>query len=270
MTNSPRWFPDDIPLAKPSAARMYDYFLGGYHNFAIDRAAAEQMRAVIPDTPLFMRTHRAFLRRAITFLHEQGIDQFLDLASTIPTVGSAHEVAQQLNPAARVVYADIDSDAVRHAETILRGVPNTAAVQLDVHHPDQLLGHPDVRRLLDFSSPMGLLLGWLFFVPDDQEAYNLVRVLRDAVTAGSYVSIAHVTADAMKQEAKERGEKVYASTTTPVRARTRPEIEVFFEGLELVEPGIVYIPLWRPEGPDDLLLDQPELASVFSGVGRKP
>ena len=269
MTNTPRWLPGDIPVAKPSAARMYDYFLGGYHNFAVDRAAAEQMRAVLPNTPLFMQAHRGFLRRAITFLHEQGIDQYLDLASTVPTVGSAHEVVQRLNPAGRVVYADIDPDGVRHAEVILRGVPNTAVVQLDAYHPEQLLNHPDVRHLLDFDRPIGLLLGWLFFVPDDQAAYNLVRLLRDAVVPCSYVAIAHATAEGIEPEVAERGEEVYASTTAPVKTRPRAQIEAFFSGFDLVEPGIVFLPSWRPEGPDDILLDRPDLAAMLCGVGRK-
>ena len=117
---------------------------------------------------------------------------------------------------------------------------------------------------------MGLLLGWLFFVPQDQVANNLVRVLRDAVAPGSYLAIWHATAEHYKQEDKERGEQVYERTTTPIKTRTRAEIEVFFEGLELVEPGLVFVPLWRPEGPDDLLLDQPARASVYGAVGRIP
>ncbi len=119
------WSPDGVPLDKPNAARMYDYLLGGYHNFEIDRAAAEQVRAVNPDAPLVMQANRAFLRRVVKFLVEQGIDQFLDLGSGIPTVGNVHEVAQQLNPHARIVYVDIEPVAVRHSQAILRNNLNT-------------------------------------------------------------------------------------------------------------------------------------------------
>ncbi len=265
------WSPDDVPLDKPNPARMYDYFLGGFHNFAIDRATAEQVRAIAPDMPFFMRTSRAFLRRSVMFLVEQGIDQFLDLGSGIPTVGNVHEVAQALNPAARVVYVDVEPIAVRHSEAILQGNPNAAVVQADVRQTDLILSHPKTRSLIDFGKPVGVLISnLLHFLTDDEEASTMVRTYRDAVAPGSFLTISHATLDAMKQEVKERGEQVYARTTTPVKLRMRREIEIFFEGLELVEPGFVFVPLWRPEGPDDLLLDQPERSAVYGAVGRKP
>ncbi len=265
------WSPDDVPLDKPNPARMYDYFLGGFHNFAIDRAAAEQMRAVIPDTPFFMRTGRAFLRRSVTFLVEQGIEQFLDLGSGIPTVGNVHEVAQAINPAARIVYVDVEPIAVRHSETILQGNHNATVIQADVRQTDLILNHPKTMSLIDFGKPVGVLISnLLHFLTDDEEASQMVRTYRDAVVPGSFLTISHATAEHYKQEDKERGEQVYARTTTPIKTRTRAEIEVFFEGLELVDPGLVFVPLWRPEGPDDLLLDQPDVASVLGGVGRKP
>ena len=268
MTTS-EWLPDDVPLDKPSSARMYDYLLGGYHNFAIDRAAAEQVTAVYPDAPLVMQAYRAFLRRAVKFLVEQGIDQYLDIGSVIPTVGSAHEVAQQLNPAARVVYADIDPDTVRHSEAILQDNPNTAAIQIDVRQPEELLNHPHVRRLLDFSQPMAVLLSLVHFVTDDEQAYRLVRVLRDAIAPGSFMAISHGCHDNVPREIVERVEALYARSTTPTRVRSRAQIERFFDGLEPVEPGLVYLPVWRPEGPDDPLLDLPERCVTLGGVARK-
>ena len=268
--STPPWAPDDVPLDKPNAARMYDYFLGGYHNFAIDRAAAEQVIAIYSDTPLVMQSNRAFLRRAVKFLVEQGIDQFLDIGSVIPTVGSAHEVAQQLNPAARVVYADIDPDTVRHSEAILQDNPNTAAIQIDVRQPEELLNHPHVRRLLDFSQPMAVLLSLVHFVTDDEQAYRLVRVLRDALAPGSFMALSHGCNDDVPREIAERVEALYARSTTPLRVRSRAQIERFFDGLELVEPGLVLAPLWRPEGSDDLFLDRPERSVNLAGVGRKP
>src|SRR5919202_5107409 len=235
-TPRPTWVSDDLALDKPSAARMYDYFLGGYHNFAIDRAAAEDMIKLFPEFPLLMQVNRAFLRRAVKFLVQQGIDQFLDIASFIPTVGSAHEVAQQLNPAARVVYADPVLDNVRHSQAILRDVPNTAALQVDIRQPEELLRDPTVRRLLDFSKPMGVLLGLLHFVPEDEVAYNLVRVLRDAVAPGSYIAISHGSTEESPPDLVEQSEQIYARTTDPLKLRTRAEIEAFFAGLDLVEP----------------------------------
>ena len=267
--SEPPWASADVPPDKPNAARMYDYLLGGYHNFAIDRSAAEQMVAINPDTPLVMQANRAFLRRAVTFLAAQGIDQFLDLGSVTPTVGSTHEVAQQLNPAARVVYVDIDSDTVRHSEAILQDDPNTVAVQADVRRPEQLLTQPRVTRLLDFGKPLAVILALLHFVPDDEEAYRLMRVLRDAVAPGSYIAISHGTLENVPREVVDRLEALYARSTTPVRLRSRAQIAAFFEGLDLIEPGLVYGPLWRPEGADDLFLDRPEQSANFVGVGRK-
>ncbi|MBX6342403.1 MAG: SAM-dependent methyltransferase, partial [Thermomicrobiaceae bacterium] len=147
----PSWARGDFPLDKPSAARMYDYYLGGFHNFEIDRQAAEQAIARWPDLPLIMQANRAFLRRAVNFVSGQGIDQFLDIGSGIPTVGNVHEVAQRANPSARVVYVDIDPIAVAHSQEILRGNPNATVIQGDVRRPSEILEHPDVQRLLDLD-----------------------------------------------------------------------------------------------------------------------
>ncbi len=265
------WIPDDVPLDKPNAARMYDYLLGGYHNFAIDRGAAEQMIAINPNTPLVMQANRAFLRRAIKFLVEQGIDQFLDIGSGIPTAGNVHEVVQQLNPAARVVYVDIDPVAVRHSEAILRGNSQAIVVQADIRQPKILLNNPRVTGMLDFGKPMAVLLLFLLhFITDDEQAYRLVRVLREALVPGSYVAISHGSHESAPRDVPERLEALYAKSTTPVRVRARAQIEPFFEGLELVEPGLVYVPSWRPEGPDDPFFDRPAKSDTFSGVGRKP
>src|SRR5919202_6313143 len=149
-----QWGSGDSPLDRPNVARMYDYFLGGHHNLAIDRQAAEAAIAAYPEVLMMARTNRAFLRRAVTFLVEQGIDQFLDLGSGIPTIGNVHEVAQQLNPTARVVYVDIDPITVRHSEAILRDTPNVGVIEADACRPEDVLTDPTVRRLLDFSRPI--------------------------------------------------------------------------------------------------------------------
>ena len=270
LPSLPSWATDDIPLDRPNAARMYDYFLGGYHNFAIDRAAAEDMIKLAPEFPLLMQVNRAFLRRAVKFFVQQGIDQFLDIGSGIPTVGNVHEVAQQLNPAARVVYVDKEPVAVRHSQAILRDTPNVTIIEADACRPEELVHDPEVRRMLDFSKPIGVLIvALLHFVPEDEVAYNLVRVLRDAVAPGSYIAISHGSTEEVSPDIVEQSEQIYARTTDPLKLRSRAEIEAFFAGLDLVEPGLVYAALWRPEGPDDLFLDHPEGAPILVGVGQK-
>jgi hypothetical protein len=239
-------------------------------NFAIDRAAAEQVIAIMPDVPRIMQANRTFLRRAVTFLVERGIDQFLDIGSGMPTVGNVHTVAQALNPAARVVYVDIDPLAVRQSEALLQDNLHAIALQGDVRQPDDILMHPDVRRVLDFNKPMAVLLvALLHFVPDDVEVYRLARVFRDALPPGSYLVITHGTNEGVSPDLVAQNERLYAQTTTPAKVRSRVAIERFFEGLDLVEPGLVYIPLWHPESGDDIFLDQPARSCIFGGVGYK-
>lgn len=269
--NTDAWITGDVPLDRPSAARMYDYFLGGFHNLAIDRQAADAVAALYPDTPRALRANRAFLRRAVHFLLAQGIDQFLDIGSGIPTVGNVHELVLRANPAARVAYVDNDPVAVAHSAAILRGTENAIIVQKDARMPDQIVADPTIRRFLDFSRPIGVLIvALLHFIPDDTEADDLVRVMRDAVAPGSYLVIAHGTADDLPPALSARMEALYARTSNPGKLRSRTEVERFFAGLRVVEPGIVHAPLWRPEAPDDLFLDEPERAINFAGVGSKP
>ncbi len=266
-----RWAAPDVPLDKPSVARMYDYYLGGFHNFAIDRQAADAIARLHPDVALVMRANRAFLRRAVQFLIAQGIDQFLDIGSGIPTVGNVHEVAQRANPAARVVYVDSDPVAVAHSAAMLRDNDAAATVQADARRPEQILDDPVVRRMLDFDRPLGVLIvALLHFIPDDAEAYGLVRAVRDAVAPGSYLAIGHGTTDGLPPERYAQMERLYAQTTNPGKMRPRAAIERFFEEMTVVEPGIVHVPLGRPEDADDLFLDEPARSINFAGVGYKP
>jgi hypothetical protein len=268
--NTPMPMPENVPHDQPNPARMYDYFLGGHHNFEVDRRAAEAATQIYPDFPLVMRANRAFLRRAVRFLVAQGIEQFLDLGSGIPTVGNVHEVAQDANPGARVVYVDTDPIAVAHSTAILQGNPNATIIQANAHEPERILHQLQDRHLLNLDQPLGVLLVFLLhFVSDDQEAHTIVRTLRDVLAPGSYLVISHGTADGMSSETSEQMGRLYSRTTDPVTPRPRSEIERFFDGLELVDPGLVYVPLWRPEGPDDLLLAEPERCVSFAGVGRK-
>lgn len=265
------WLPTGISLDKPSVARMYDYFLGGAHNFAIDRQAAEVVLAACPEFPLAMRANRAFLRRAVRYLLTQGVAQFFDIGSGIPTVGNVHEVAQRIDPAARVLYVDADPVAVAHSRALLQDNPLAGVVQADARQATALLRRPEVERLLDLRRPVGLVLvAMLHFVPQDAEAYGLVRQLLAALPSGSYLVLSHATTEGIPAELSRRLEDLYRRTTDPVVLRPRAAVERFFEDLALVEPGLVPTPLWRPEGPEDLLLERPALALALVGVARKP
>jgi len=269
ITESPEFPP--ITPDTPSPARMYDYFLGGFHNTAADREAAEAVKAVYPDAPLVMRANRAFLRRAVTTLVERGITQFLDLGSGIPTAGNVHEIAQRLHSGVRVAYVDVDPIAVHLSTALLAGNPDAAVIQADVRQPAVILAHPAVRRLLDLDRPVGMLLmAVLPFVKENAEAYGVVEALREAVAPGSYLALSHHTADNMPPDIAAQTERLYAGTTAPSRYRTRAEIACFFTGLTLVEPGLVYVPLWRPEPLDDLFARRPERSINLAGVGIKP
>jgi hypothetical protein len=264
------WVPDEVPLDRPNVARMWDYFLGGGHNFAIDRQAAEQAIKLYPDLPLVAQVTRAFLYRAVRFLLDQGVDQFLDIGSGMPTAGSVHEIAHRVNPAARVVYVDFDPVAIAHSQAILQGTANAVAVQADARRPAEIVGHPDVRSGLDWTRPIGMLaIAMLHFVPDDAEALSIVRVLYDALPSGSYLALTHATAEGVDPARAEQGEQLYQRASAPLHFRSRNQIASLFARFELVEPGVVYVPLWRPETDDDLLLDQPDRSANYAGVGRK-
>jgi hypothetical protein len=268
--NTATWTPDDFLADKPNFARIYDCLLGGYNNFEIDRLAAKRVLEVDPNARLSAHANRAFLRRVVSFLVEQGIDQFLDIGSGIPTRGNVHEVAQKANPAAHVVYVDIDPVAVAHARALLKDNPNAIAIRADARWPDKILDHAEVKGLLDFSRPVAVLLLLIMHsIPDDEEAYGAVRVLRQALTRGSYIAVSHASYDDAPPGVIEKLEKIGADSPTPGKARSRAEILRFFDGLELVEPGLVPTPAWRPEGPDDVFFDHPERSLTFGGVGRK-
>lgn len=259
------------PEDRASPARMYDYYLGGSHNFPSDRAAADAVIAAYPDFPLMIRANRAFLRRAVEYLAGQGIDQFLDLGSGIPTVGNVHEIAQQHNPDARVVYVDVDPVAVAHSEDLLRGNTNAAVVRADIRDLRAVLTHPQTRRFLDLDRPLAILLAAvLHFFTADADANDLVGAIRGALPSGAYVVISHAASEAIPPEPRDRVLRRYNQVTDPVKLRSRAEVMAYFDGLEVVPPGIVYAPLWRPEDASDLFLDDPARSSNWVGIGRKP
>ena len=269
MSSLPDWVPPDVDIKRANVARVYDYWLGGSHNFLADQDLARAIAAVEPNTRGGVRANRAFLGRAVRFMAAAGVTQFLDIGSGIPTEGNVHEIAQQASPGARVVYADIDPVAVAHSRAILAGNPDAAIIQADLLEPGRILAHETTRRLIDFDRPVGLLLAMVLpFVADADEPWRVVARLRDALAPGSYLVIGHMTNES-KPALAEAVETVYnRSVTTQVHIRSRAEILRFFDGFDLVDPGLVYIPLWRPDSPADVPADPKKFWGLV-GVGRK-
>lgn len=264
----PSWAPDEIDLERPSAARVYDFYLGGAHNFAPDREMAQQAMRMWPELPRIMQANRAFLRRAVRFLVQQGIRQFIDIGSGIPTVGNVHEVAQQADPSVSVVYVDIDPVAVTHSRLILADDTWTTVVQEDLRNPEGLLEHPELRALIDTDQPVAVLMvAVLHFIDDSDRPTEIIARYREAIPPGSHLVISHASYDGQPELAKSHQE-LYQRTRTPMTMRSRAEITAFFDGFTLVDPGVVWLPLWRPN-PDDEIGDHPERTTGFAGVGRK-
>jgi O-methyltransferase involved in polyketide biosynthesis len=248
-------------------ARVYDYLIGGKDNYAADRALAEEMTAKLPDLPTMVRANRDFLLRAVRHLAvERGVTQFLDIGSGIPTPVNVHQVAQRADPSARVVYVDSDPMVLAHARALMVGTPQgrTAFVAGDVRDPAAILADPKVAETLDRERPIALLLvSVLMYFPDDV-AYGIVRTLLDGLPSGSHLTISHPTIDfdpagARAAEAGAGGGIVYHN-------RTRAEVERFFDGLGLVEPGIVPMLEWRP----GIAHPRPRSVYYWVGMGRKP
>ncbi|MFC5180748.1 SAM-dependent methyltransferase [Actinomadura harenae] len=265
MAESPQ-----IPIGVPTAARVYDVMLGGKDNYAVDRAVAEASLAIMPELREIALHNRAILHRAVRHLAaDEGITQFLDLGSGLPTVRNTHEVAQEANPDAHVVYVDIDPIVLAHGRAILANNANTAVVTADIREPADLLDRPEVRALIDFDRPVCVILaGILHHLADDEHPGRIVEVLRDAVPSGSYFFITNFTrlGDAPESVALEK--QLLAQLGTG-RVRTPAELAGFFDGLEILSPGLVPLPLWRPDEP---VLDASTVDVRFmtGGVGRKP
>jgi hypothetical protein len=264
----PEWVPEGVDVEKPTAARIYDYLLGGFHNFAADREVARAAIAAVPDVAVQAQANRAFLHRAVRYLVEVGIRQFLDLGSGIPTLGNVHEIAQEASPDARVVYVDIDPVAVAHSRHILVGNDRATVVQEDLRRPEQILADDSVRTVLDLREPVAVLaVAVLHAISDADDPCGITARFRDAIAPGSYLVIAH-GAKSSRPEDAERLVELSKRTPTPLTLRTAAEIESLFDGFELVPPGLVWAPLWRPESPHQVP-EHPERSANLVGVGRK-
>jgi hypothetical protein len=265
------WVPAGVDTEKPSIARMYDYLLGGAHNFAVDRTAVDKIIKVMPNLPAILRANRGFLRRALHHLLDQGVTQFLDLGSGIPTVGNVHEVAQSIDPRARVVYVDVDPVAVAHSQVILDGNPGAAVIHADLCDPAAILADPRMD-LLDLDRPVALLmLAVVHFLPDSANPAAVIARYRDRLAAGSYLAITHASLEGGAAEsAAGRDEFNRQSAGATLVTRSPAEINGFFAGFELVDPGLVYLAQWRPDPDADLLDSNEPLISHLAGLGRKP
>lgn len=263
MTGAAEWTPQNVDTDVPNAARVYDYYLGGGHNFKADREFAKRIIEVVPEVEQAARLNRAFLHRAVRYLADRGITQFLDLGSGIPTVGHVHDIAAAANPDARVVYVDQEPVAVAHAELILQDVPNAEVLAADLRDVDSVLGSAPVQRLFDLSRPVAVLLvAVLHFVPGD--VLPIVRRYVDAVAPGSALVISHATPDS-DPERLGRAVHLYRNASTPFVVRDKDEIAALLAGTDLVDPGLVWTPLWRPEPGTEV--EDAERAAFYAGVG---
>ncbi|MBF8191469.1 SAM-dependent methyltransferase [Nonomuraea sp. K274] len=255
-----------IDTSVPHPARVWDYWLGGKDNYAPDREVAEEIVKVMPDLPVNARAEREFIGRVVRHLAaECGIDQFLDVGTGIPTADNTHGVAQRVDPKARIVYVDNDPIVLVHARALLVGTPEgaTAYVDADLREPEPIVR--EAARTLDFSRPTALMLmGVLEFVPDAEQAHASVSTLLDALPSGSYLAIAHSVRSPSMEDAAAQWN---ASGATPLTLRTSEQLRAFFRGLDLVEPGVVSLPRWRPE-PGTSYQDREVFQ--YGAVGRKP
>jgi S-adenosyl methyltransferase len=263
--------PTDLRIDQPHPARLYDYLLGGKDNYPADREAAEQAIADGIDLRAAARQNRAFLRRASHYLAaDAGIRQFLDIGTGIPTSPNLHEIVQAVGPESRVVYVDNDPLVLTHARALLTSTPQgrTAYLDADLRDPASILAAPELHHTLDLTRPVALsLFAILHFIPDDAGAYDIVRILVAALPAGSYLAISHGTADF--DPGMHESVARYRAQGIPTQARSHDEIARFFDGLDLVDPGIEVLHRWRPDGPTPPGITD-ATTSVYGAVARKP
>lgn len=269
MGNTYVELPSSIDINVPNAARVYDYFLGGAHNFTADRKLAATIERMIPGMGDIVRLNRALLRRVVGFMIDAGIRQFLDLGSGIPTVGNVHEIAQAADPDCRIVYIDKDPVAAAHSKQLLAGNENAVAIQADIRDPDSIIDRPETRKLLKFDEPIGLLnlLVW-HFVPDSDDPPGLIRRYRDILVPGSYLAISHLTDDCDPGFWAPIFDEAVRHGTDGATPRRHDQVVDMFAGFDIVEPGVVPTPAWRPAGPGDFTVDIDTNSLFYAGVGK--
>ena len=255
-----------LDTTRPHVARMYDYYLGGKDNFAVDREAVAAVEAAMPEVRQLALENRAFLRRAVTYMAAHGIRQFIDIGAGLPTAGNTHEVAQAIAPDARVAYVDNDPIVLSHGRALLATDDNTTVVTADLRNPREVMDHDDVRRLIDFTQPVGVLLIAMTHFLRTEEREPVMSVLRETLVPGSYLTTTHVTVDNHSREAVEGVEAAYRKTPTPIFFRRHDEITPFFDGFDLVPPGLVTVDRWRPDPQEP---SPTPTGWLYGGVGRR-
>jgi hypothetical protein len=265
----PGFAPAEIDTGRAHPARMYDYYLGGKDNYMVDRDAAAKVLTAVPEVRDMARENRAFLQRAVRYLvGEAGIRQIIDIGTGIPAAGNVHEVAGQVAPGVRVAYVDNDPIVHVHANALLTGEGNTSIVLADLRDPAGILAHPKVQELIDFDQPVALLLvAIVHFLPDEQQPGRIIATLREALAAGSYLALSHGTADFHDAAVVSEARAVYEGATAPLVLRSHGEVSGFFDGFDLVDPGLVQVPSWRPEGKSPRARDLAKIG-IYGGVGR--
>ncbi len=263
------WAPSGVDASRPSIARVYDYLLGGKDNFAADRAVGDKIITALPDVCLGVRAQRMVLRRAIRYLvGDAGIRQLIDIGSGLPTAGNVHEVAREIAPETRVVYVDNDPIVLAHARALLAGSVGVSVLDRDLLDPDRLLADPVLRTEIDFDRPVGLLLcGIVHYVSDEEDPAGIIARLVAALPPGSHVFLHHLV------EAGTPGEKAAEAAMRQGMGRgyfrTPETVGALLTGLDLVEPGLVRVPDWRPDGSEDSAEEHPVLRLAVAAVGRK-
>jgi S-adenosyl methyltransferase len=265
----PEWAPEDVDMDSPSPARVYDALLGGSHNFEVDRRAAQAGTKMVPELPITAAANRRFLRRAVTHLADSGIRQFVDIGAGIPTVGNTHEIVQAIDPAARVVYVDIDAIAVAHASSLLADNDRALAMRGDLRAPEELLTSIEQTGLVDLSEPVGLLMvAVLHLIPDADHPADAVATLRDAVASKSQLVISHLTSEGHEQDADRLSSAVARRDRVSLIFRPRQDIEAFFADFRLVPPGLTRVAEWRPD-PAEEAVGSLGRSLILAGVGSK-
>jgi hypothetical protein len=252
----------------PNVARIYDALLGGKDNFAVDREAAKGLLRVLPNAARAARDNRAFLRRAVHYLAaEEGITQFLDIGTGLPTQGNVHEVAQEASPHAKVIYVDNDLVVLSHARAILADSPGVTVTEGDLRYPRELLTQRVVKQALDFEQPIAvLMIAVLHFIQDMQSPWQAVEAIVNRIPPGSFIVISHVTSDNMSASDLRQAQQIYSETTAQGDARSYPAILRFFSGTELVHPGLVDVSAWR----SGRTVPASDSSLFYAGIGRKP
>jgi hypothetical protein len=268
--------PVGVDTEKPSPARLYDYYLGGTHNFPVDREAGEKIRSALPELEDAAWVNRGFLGRAARWLAaEQGVRQFIDIGAGLPTQNNTHEAVHKVAPEARVLYVDNDPEVEAYARPLLRDVPTCTAITGDLRDPEGVLGHPETRRLIDFTEPVALLMvAVLHFIADDSDPWGIVARYRDALAPGSFLAISHGTADNQPPRPVQAIRDVYASAKEHVYFRTKSDVIRLFADWEIAppypgaEPAVTWIGYWGAEDPD--AADSDGSRWSYAGVARKP